>query len=467
MNYSSTLGCGMSISEVWKRIVQQIEADPRCAEIRRFMAHLEAVGFKDGTLKLETQVEAIARLVEDQFLALVREKAEVVLGPIAGIYIHRTTSAQRELFPDLGALGPKAIDAPSSTGSAGVRAAETGLSQQYTFDTFVNGTTTQFAHAASLAVAQQLGSRYNPLYIYGPTGCGKTHLLHAIGNFVRNQYPSWRIRYATADTFMTELVTALRKERIESFKQRYRSLDLLLLDDVQSLAGRERTQEELFHVFNTLYDQGKQIVLAATEPPQTIDKLGERLRNRFQWGLVADLQLPDLETRVAILEALAERENIVVSHEVAVYLATHVQGSVRELQGSLIRLAAIASLEKREMDLSLASQVVELYVPSQAPPLSIDRIQQVVAEFFGIRPLELRSKRRDRAVTVPRQIAMYLCRQHLRASFPAIGERFGRRDHTTVIHAVETVERKRREERSIRNVLEQLEQRLFHLQPKM
>lgn len=453
----------MSVPDFWKRIVRELEGDPRFGDVSGLLGHVEAVQFTHGVLTLETPVEALARLVEDEFLPVLHEKAEAVIGPVAKIEIRRLASPQRELFPGFrGTARTTASEGGGQAANGAGRSGETGLASHYTFESFVSGTSTQFAHAAALAVAQHPGTHYNPLYIYGPPGSGKTHLLHAIGNFVQTRQPTWRIRYASADTFMTELVTALRKERIDSFKQRYRSLDLLLLDDVQTLAGRERTQEEVFHVFNTLYDRGKQIVLAATEPPQAIHQLEERLRNRFQWGLVADLQPPDLETRVAILERIAERENIPIGHDVALYLATHLRDSVRELQGSLVRLAAVASLQNREIDLALATQVVQLYSTKSTEPLTIDRIQQVVAEFFGIRPAELRSQRRDRAVTVPRQIAMYLCRQHLHASFPAIGERFGRRDHTTVMHAVEAIERKRKEERSIRNALDQIEQRLFH-----
>lgn len=424
--------------------------------MERFLRPLAVVGVEGSRLHLEAPSEALARVVCEQFLPLLREEASNALGQRMTVEVS-AASPQRELFP---AFTEGAASRPAGT-PANSKGTDSGLVPSYTFDLFVQGATTQFAHAAALAVARQPAQQYNPLFLYGPTGCGKTHLLHAIGNYVLAAQPTWRVRYVTADTFMTELVSALRRQRISSFKQRYRQLDLLLMDDVHTLAHRERTQEEFFHLFNSLYDRGRQIVLAAADPPQKIAGLEERLANRFQWGLLADVQPPDLETRIAILQRKAEAEQIELPQEVATYISTHITSSARELHGCLIRLAALASLKGSDIDLQLAAEVVHPSSEQGARPLTIERVQQVVAEFFGIRPAELRSKRRDRSVSVPRQIAMYLCRRHLLASFPTIGERFGRRDHTTAMHAVQTIERRVKEEPSLHMAVRQIEQALF------
>ncbi len=446
----------MTPAELWSELLERLAASVGEDDVERFLRPLAAVGVEGGRLHLEAPSEALARVVCEQFLPLLREEASNVLGQRMTVEVS-AASPQRELFPAL-TEGAASLPAGTPTNSKGT---DSGLVPSYTFDLFVQGATTQFAHAAALAVARQPAQQYNPLFLYGPTGCGKTHLLHAIGNYVLALQPTWRVRYVTADTFMTELVSALRKQRISSFKQRYRQLDLLLVDDVHTLAHRERTQEEFFHLFNSLYDRGRQIVLAAADPPQKIAGLEERLANRFQWGLLADVQPPDLETRIAILQRKAEAEQIELPQEVATYIATHLASSARELHGCLIRLAALASLKGSDINLQLAAEVVHPSSKQGARPLTIERVQQVVAEFFGIRPAELRSKRRDRSVSVPRQIAMYLCRRHLLASFPTIGERFGRRDHTTAMHAVQTIERRVKEEPSLHMAVQQIEQALF------
>lgn len=454
----------MSGSEVWDQLLHGLRTRLPEAEIERFLLPLEPTLDREAgdRLILEAPSRELARVVQEQFAGLLLEEFQKVSERAQAVEIRWAPSPQRELFPNLRSSepSPQVVRATSHT-------YDSGLQPGYTFEQFVQGSTTQFAHAAALAVAKQPGRQYNPLFLYGPTGSGKTHLLQAIGNLVVREHPDWRVRYVTADTFMTELVTALRKEQIAGFKQRYRQLDFLLVDDVHTLANRERTQEEFFHLFNALYDHGKQIVLAASQPPQRISGLEERLVNRFQWGLLADLQLPDLETRIAMLERKAEAEQIDLTHEVATYIASRISGSARELYGCLVRVAALSSLRQRPIDTALAAEVVESSSTSEQTPLTIEKIQQVVADFFGIRPAELRSKRRDRSVSLPRQIAMYLCREHLLASFPTIGERFGRRDHTTAMYAVQTIQKRRNQEAALRTTLQQLEERLLALGKKL
>ena len=330
------------------------------------------------------------------------------------------------------------------------------LNPRYTFSSFVVGASNQFAHAASRAVAAQPGHHYNPLFIYGGVGLGKTHLVNAIGHAVLERRPEARVAYLATDTFMNDLISSLRRDRMEEFKQRLRGVDLLIVDDIQSLSGRERTQEEFFHTFNTLHAQHAQIVLSSDKVPKDISGLEERLRSRFEWGLIADLQPPDLETRVAILERKAEIEGISISHEVALFLADQVASNVRELEGALTRLGAHASLHRHEITLEYAREAMQSLRPARQSLVTYDAIVGAVCERFGLRPADLASRRRSRHVALPRQVAMYLCRRMLNASFPHLGELF-QRDHSTVIHGVTTIEHRVKDDPSFLLTVEQLE----------
>lgn len=334
------------------------------------------------------------------------------------------------------------------------------LVPRYTFATFVVGASNQFANAACKAVAAQPGQHYNPLFLYGGVGLGKTHLANAIGHAAIEANPDARVAYVSAEVFMTQLITALRRDRMEEFKSTFRKIDVLIVDDVQFLANRERTQEEFFHTFNALHEAHRQIILTSDTVPKDIPGLEERLRNRFEWGLIADLQPPDMETRVAILEKKAEIDGLDLPREVALHLASRIDSNVRELEGCLTRLSAFASLSKTAITVDFARQVLHDLLRDRST-VSIDTIQRIVCEYYGIRLNDLLSKKRTRNIAFPRQVGMYLSRKLTGGSFPAIGERFGGRDHSTVIHANNTIERRLKNDQSLRSSIDDLE-RLAH-----
>ena len=337
-----------------------------------------------------------------------------------------------------------------------------GMNGKYTFDLFVIGSSNRFAHAAALAVAEAPAQAYNPLFIYGSTGLGKTHLLQAIGQYVGEHGNGLIARYVTSETFMNDFINSLRDKRIEGFKQRYRTYDVLLVDDVQFLEGKDRMQEEFFHTFNTLYEAGKQIVLSSDRPPKEIATLEERLRSRFEWGLITDIQPPDLETRIAILRKRVKTDGIhVPDPDVLTYVAERVATNIRELEGALTRVVAFSSLTGRPMTVELAEDVLkDVFPQGQAVEISIRRIQETVSERFGMTINELCSAKRSQAIAYPRQVAMFLSRALTDSSLPKIGKEFGGRDHTTVMHANAKIEGMIREDRSVYNLVQELTARI-------
>lgn len=334
------------------------------------------------------------------------------------------------------------------------------LIPRYNFENFVVGASNQFAHAASLAVANQPGEHYNPLFIYGGVGLGKTHLINAIGHRIVDKRPTLKVFYLSSESFMNELIGSLRRDRMDEFKIRFRNIDVLILDDVQFIAGKERTQEEFFHTFNSLYESHKQIVITSDKFPKEIPALEDRLRNRFEWGLIADIQPPDVETRVAILQKKAEAEGVPLPHEVAIFLASHIDSNVRELEGSLTRLGAFASLTKTSITIDLAKEVLQNTLKGAHREVTIENIQKTICDYFNIKIGDLKAKRRTRNIALPRQVAMYLCRKYTPTSFPAIGYKFGGRDHSTVIHASKTIEKKIKEDPYMQATIEKLEKNL-------
>jgi chromosomal replication initiator protein len=314
-----------------------------------------------------------------------------------------------------------------------------GLNPRYTFDTFIVGSSNQFAHAACRAVAEAPSRSYNPLYIYGDVGLGKTHLMHAVGQYVLRHDRSLKLTYISSERFMNEMINAVRYDRVIDFRERYRSVDVLLVDDIQFLAGKEGTQTEFFHTFNALYDSQKQIVLSSDCPPREIPSLEERLRSRFEWGLIADIQSPDLETKVAILKKKAETEAVPLADDVAIYIAGRIKSNIRELEGSLIRLIAYASLTGQEISLALAQDVLKNVLDVGEKAVTIEVIQKYVADYYNLKLVELKSRNNSKSVAMPRQIAMYLCKSLTRASLPEIGRSFGGKHHSTVIHSIKKI----------------------------
>jgi chromosomal replication initiator protein len=386
--------------------------------------------------------------IEGHFLDLIGAAVRDAIGEQKEVSLF----VEREVEPS----GPSE-DAPAQTAR---RAFE--MSQKYTFDSFVIGSSNRFAHAAALAVAEAPAQAYNPLFIYGGTGLGKTHLLQAIGQYVGAHSRSLSVRYITSETFMNDFINSLRDKRIEGFKQRYRTYDLLLIDDIQFLEHKERIQEEFFHTFNSLYEAGRQIVISSDRPPREISTLEERLRSRFEWGLITDIQPPDLETRIAILRKKVKTDGIhIPDPQVLTFIAGRVSTNIRELEGALTRVVAFSSLTARPMTVELAQDVLkDVFPQGQAPEVSIERIQTAVSDRFGLSMEELCGDRRSQNIVYPRQVAMYLSRELTDASLPKIGREFGGRDHTTVIHATSKIARLIREDRSVYNLVQELTARV-------
>ena len=321
-----------------------------------------------------------------------------------------------------------------------------GLNPRYTFDTFIVGTSNQFAHAACRAVAEAPSRSYNPLFIYGGVGLGKTHLMHAAGQYVLEHDPALRLTYISSERFMNEMINALRYDRILDFRERYRSVDVLLVDDIQFVSGKEGTQTEFFHTFNALYDAQKQIVLSSDRPPHEIPALEERLRSRFEWGLIADIQPPDVETKAAILKRKAEAEAVPLPDNVAMYIAGRIKSNIRELEGSLIRLIAYASLTGREITLDLTQEVLKHVIEQDDKAITIETIQKFISDYYQLKIGELKSRNNSKSIAMPRQVAMYLCKTLTHASLPEIGRSFGGKHHSTVIHSIKKVEEMRKKD---------------------
>jgi chromosomal replication initiator protein len=335
-----------------------------------------------------------------------------------------------------------------------------GLAPRYSFDTFIVGPSNQFAHAACRAVAEAPSRSYNPLFIYGGVGLGKTHLMHAIGHYVLNHLKTLQLTYISSERFMNEMINAVRYDRVLDFRERYRSVDVLLVDDIQFLAGKEGTQTEFFHTFNALYDSQKQIVISSDRPPHEIPQLEERLRSRFEWGLIADIQPPDLETKVAILKRKAEAEGVGIPDNVALFIAGKIKSNIRELEGSLIRLVAYASLTGREISLSLAQDVLRNVLQHDERAVTIEVIQKFVADYYQLKLAELKSRNNSKSVAMPRQIAMYLCKTLTNASLPEIGRSFGGKHHSTVIHSIRKIEDLRKRDGDFNTLLNTLSESL-------
>ncbi len=342
----------------------------------------------------------------------------------------------------------------STTNFVDIEPVENSLNPKYTFGKFVVGSSNEFAHAASLAAAETPGKTYNPLFIYGGVGLGKTHLMHAIGHSIKERDRHLRVSYITSEKFMNELINAIRYDKTQTFRDKYRSIDVLLMDDIQFMAGKERTQEEFFHTLNALHNDQKQIVISSDCPPRDIPTLQERLHSRFEWGLIADIEPPELETKVAILKRKADLDGIDLSDDIAIYMASNIRSNVRELEGSLVRLVAISSLRGVPISKMLAQDAMKNIIDAERPEgLTIERITRTVASHYRMTVEELKAKNNSRAVAVPRQVAMYLCKRLTKSSFPEIGREFGGKHHTTVMHSVEKIEALTKQDRNFHKLI--------------
>ena len=354
------------------------------------------------------------------------------------------------------AAAPVAATASIKQSKLDFESSDHQLNTRYTFDSFVVGKSNEFAHAASRAVAEQPSKAYNPLFLYGGVGMGKTHLMHAIGHTIKQRNPAARLSYVSAEKFTIEVINSLRFDKMFSFRERFHTVDVLLVDDIQFIAGKERTQEEFFHTFNALYEQHKQIVISSDCLPKDINSIEERLRSRFEWGLIADIQPPDLETKIAILQKKAENDRFVLPDDVAEYIARAIKSNVRELEGALTRLMAYASLTGAAVSLATAQQVLRNIIASQEKRVTIEVIQKRVSEHFNLREQDLKVRSNTRAIAFPRQVAMYIVKQLTTASLPEIGRQFGGKHHTTVLHSINKIEEMRRSDKELNRTITRL-----------
>lgn len=416
--------------------------------------------FKNNAIVLEVPNKFVKEWVEEKYLSMIQE----AISSLAG-FKFQIEFKVNEKFPGEKTASSAELEIPQNEPPVGEKPKHgdyiPNLNLKYTFETFVCGASNQFAHAASQAVATNPATNYNPLFIYGGVGLGKTHLLMAIGNHILARNKKARVSYYTSEKFMNELINCLRYNKMEQFRNKFRNMDVLLIDDVQFIAGKERTQEEFFHTFNSLYESHKQIVVTSDKFPKDIPGLEERLRSRFEWGLIADIQPPDIETKIAILKKKAELDNILLLDDVALFLATSSTTNIRELEGMLIRLGAFSSLTGNEITLKMTREVLKDIIVDKTRDVTIEIIQKQVADYFKMKVSELKSDKRLKAIVVPRQIAIYLCRELTKASYPEIGEKFGGKDHSTIIHSVKKIDKQIEQSLDLKNTIETLKRGLL------
>ena len=424
----------MTKLDVWQTVLEIVEKKVNQQSFNTWFKPTQLIKYDDKALYVRVPNAFFQDWLNDHIDVVIDAARQAELGDINVIYI-------TEKIPvEIAALSQGRLDFDS---------VDNTLNPKYTFDTFVVGSSNQFAHAAALAVAERPSKAYNPLFLYGGVGLGKTHLMHAIGQAIKLNNKTLRLTYISTEKFTNEVINAIRYDKMLSFKERYRNNDVLLIDDIQFIAGKERTQEEFFHTFNSLYDTHKQIIISADCPPREIPTIEERLHSRFEWGLIADIQPPDLETKVAIIKKKAERQNISIPDNVALYIASKIKSNIRELEGALVRLIAFCSLKGSEITLVMAQETLHDILGPGERTITIEMIQKMIADHFKMRVHDLKSKNNSRSVAEPRQICMYLCKQLTGASLPRIGREFGNKHHTTVLHSVNKIEELRQQDREL------------------
>ncbi len=433
----------MDVKELWKKICELLKAEMNTVSFKTWIQDYLTPDQVDGdTLLLRVTVDDM-KIMVNRYQPMIATAARQVMGRKMNVEI--MTKAELE---ERAAMKAAASEPQDNLGQ---------LNPKYTFDNFVVGSGNRFAHAAALAVAESPAEAYNPLFIYGGVGLGKTHLMHAIGHYIHQQQPEKRILYLPGETFTTELISAIQQNRTMEFRSRFRNVDVLMVDDIQFIAGKESTQEEFFHTFNALHSADKQIILTSDRPPQEIARLEERLRSRFAWGLLADVKRPDIETRIAILLEKAQQENITVDSATLEFIATHVDNNIRELEGSLTRVKAYADLTHEPITLEMCEKVLSEVIGSRAKrEINVQLIMKTVADYYGIAVDDLIRQTRRREYAVPRQYAMFLTRELTDMSLPQIGQAFGGRDHSTVLHACNTVDKNMKTTPSIASVVQDI-----------
>jgi len=437
-----------SFAELWKKICALLSRELSERSFKTWFEPISLLGISSDSLILSVPDQYYGKWLEDHYQNLILSSAEEVLG-------HPLRIAYQVVEP------PRVIPPlPSQPTSRGKEESFSGLNQRYTFDAFVIGPGNRFAHAASVAVSESPAKQYNPLFIYGPTGLGKTHLLHSIANATIKCHPEFKVLYISSEKFTNQLISAIQTKTTPQFRAKYRSLDLLLIDDVHFIAEKNSTQEEFFNTFNALYDNAKQIVVTSDKFPKDIPNFEERLRSRFEWGLIADIQPPDLETKVAILNKKAEFENVALPQDVAFYLASNTDHNIRVLEGSLIRLSAFASLRNIPITMTLAKEVMGNIISDKKKEITIDMITKEVASYFSVKVSDLKSAKRIKSIMLPRQIAIFLSRRLTGNSLVSIGEKFGGKDHATIIHSIKKVEEEMKAKKDLKETVEKIELRV-------
>ena len=435
------------IYDIWEKTLEVIKSELTEVSFNTWLKTIEPISYKNNQIILGVPNVFTRGILEARYTVLISNALIEVTGEETNIKFSTPNDEIQNNADDNN-------NNKSKTGNI----SSAHLIPKYTFETFVIGNSNRFAHAASLAVAEAPAKAYNPLFIYGGVGLGKTHLMHAIGHFILTQNPKLKVMYVSSEKFTNELINSIRDDKNVEFRNRYRNIDVLLVDDIQFIAGKERTQEEFFHTFNALHESSKQIIISSDRPPKEIPTLEDRLRSRFEWGLIADIQPPDLETRIAILRKKADLENLEVPNEVMHFIATKIQSNIRELEGALIKIVAYSSLiGQQEISIDLANEALKDLISSALPKkVTIKDIKEVVGSYYNIRIEEFNSKKRTKAIAFPRQVAMYISRELTDLSLPKVGEEFGGRDHSTVIHAVDKITEGIKEDINLKNTVDNL-----------
>jgi chromosomal replication initiator protein DnaA len=415
------------LREHWEKAKEFLKEEMTSISFETWVKTLEPMGMENSNITLKASSVFQKDMIESRYLELIKNTFNFITNRDCTIYISFNEQEETEEQPS---------NIENIYGYSNY-----SLNPKYTFDTFVVGNNNRFAHAAALAVSESPAASYNPLFLYGGVGLGKTHLMQAIGNFILSQNPNSKVLYVTSEKFTNELINAIKDNRNEEFRLKYRNIDLLLIDDIQFIAGKERIQEEFHNTFNTLHENGKQIVISSDKPPKDIYPLEERLKSRFEWGLIADIQQPDYETRLAILRKKSQSDKIIINDEILSAIAEKMESNIRELEGALNKIIAYASLTNSEITMETTYKAIGDMSSSSSKVVSIEYIQKVIAKFFDLKEFDLKSSKRSNDITFPRQIAMYLCRDIIGASLPKIGDAFGGRDHTTVLHACNKIKK--------------------------
>ena len=416
-----------SLDTIWEEAREIMHDELMAVSFSTWIETIEPIIIEGNTLILQTTGNLNRNVLETRYNDLIKNTIKHVAGKEFLI---------KYIIPEENIINKNKMHKNNQTDQF----ESTNLNPRYVFNEFVVGNSNRFAHAASLAVSETPAKAYNPLFIYGGVGLGKTHLMHAIGHYILSQNKDAKIYYVSSEKFTNELINSIKDDKNEAFRNKYRTVDVLLVDDIQFIAGKERTQEEFFHTFNALYEENKQIIVSSDRPPKEIPTLEDRLRSRFEWGLITDIQPPDFETRIAILRKKSERDQVEIPNEVFEFIATRIKSNIRELEGALNRVIAYSTLTKREVDISLANEALkDLISSTKARKIDVDLIKATVAEYFNIKIEDFESKKRTRQIAYPRQVAMYISRELTDLSLPKIGEEFGGRDHTTVIHACDKI----------------------------